>query len=181
MDPFELELRYVDMDRTAMPMGAPIGPAPRGRAARGAAILRAGVCLCLALLPVGAGAARAEEIAVVVNPALTAKLDLETVKKVFLGKKDYLGDIALHPVDYRGNLALRDGFLRVTLSMSRRAFNSYWVKEVFRSGHVPPIRVSGYEAMLKAVAADPGAIGYVPAERVRGVTSVRAVLTVTVP
>lgn len=168
-----------------MPMGTNIGAARRdtraGRRAH-APVLRKAAWLCLAALLLGAGAARAGEIAVVVNPALTtAGLDLETIRKVFLGEKDYLGDIPLDPVDYRGDRALRDGFFHATLGMSCRAFDSYWVKEVFRSGHVPPIRVHGYEAMLEAVAADPGAVGYLPVERLKGVTSVREVLIVTTP
>jgi ABC-type phosphate transport system substrate-binding protein len=134
------------------------------------------LALCLAV------PARAAEIAVVVNPALPATdLDMNTLRQIYLGQRDFLGDVPVHPVDYRGRTKLRDSFLVATVGMSCRGFESYWVKEVFRSGHFPPRRVAGPAAMLKAVAEDPGAIGFVPVERLESAKGVRKVLVLTVP
>jgi hypothetical protein len=134
------------------------------------------LALCLAV------PARAAEIAVVVNPALPEQqLDVNTLRQIYLGERDFVGDVPVHPVDYRGRTRLRDDFLGATVGMSCRGFESYWVKEVFRSGHFPPLRVSGPEAMLKAVAENPGAVGFVPVERLAGAKGVRKVLVLTVP
>jgi ABC-type phosphate transport system substrate-binding protein len=152
------------------------------RRAAPSARLRGAVLGALAACLLAAGTARAEDIAVVANPALPAeRLDLETLKKVFLGEKDYLDGIPVHPVDYRDDRKLRDGFLRATLGISCRAYDSYWVKEVFRSGHFPPVRVDDADGMLKNVATDPGAVGYVPVAHLKGVTSVRTVLILSIP
>lgn len=179
-----LDAKYTDMDRMPMAMGAMIAPldavSPRGPGPIGR-IVRAGV-LCLLAVVGLAGTARAAEIAVVVNPALpAAALDRDALREIYLGERGDVDGAPVRPVDYRGRLPLRDGFLRATVGVTCRAFDSYWIKEVFRSGAAPPVRVDGVRDMLHTVANDPAAVGYVPVERLTGVSTVRTVMVLTVP
>lgn len=134
------------------------------------------------VLFLAAGLARAGEIVVVAHPGLPSdSLTQQEVKKIFLGEKAFVGDTKLHPVGYVRDDAMSDAFLKAALGMTAESFESYWLKEVFRSGRVPPRKVGTPDEVIKAVAGEPGAIGYVPAEAVGGAGMVKRVFSVQVP
>jgi len=124
----------------------------------------------------------AGEVAVVANADLPLdRLNAAEVKKIFLGEKSFVGEAKIHPLDYTGTAAVRDAFFGGAMGLTPSAFDTYWLKEVFRSGRVPPGRVEDVDEMLRKVAEQPGAIGYVPVERLAGVTGIKRVLVLSAP
>jgi hypothetical protein len=153
-------------------------PAGRGRTA--------GLVLAAFLAGVGAtgatGATGAAEIVVVAHPDLPVDaLSAEEVRAIYRGELPFVARVKVQPVGYNGDGVLADAFLRKVVGMNSRRFNTYWIKEVFHSGRLPPRMVDDIDEMLRLVAGEPGAIGFVPASSLKGVTSVKRLYTVSVP
>jgi hypothetical protein len=133
-------------------------------------------------ITVATGAARAGEVVVVAHAALPAdSLTQKDVKRIFLGDKGFVGDTKLKLVGYANDDAMTEGFMKAALGMDGDRFRSYWVKEVFRSGRIPPRKVANSDEVLKTVAAEPGSVGFVPAEALAGAGGVKKVFSITVP
>jgi hypothetical protein len=138
--------------------------------------------LVLAALLAWAGPAAAGQIVVVAHPGLPVKtLSAEDIKAIYIGQLTFVAGTKVYPVDYALTDGVSESFLRTVVGMSPERFQTYWIKEVFHSGRVPPRKVVNADEVLRMVAADPGAIGYVPAEALKGVTSVKRLFAVTVP
>jgi hypothetical protein len=136
----------------------------------------------LAALALQAAPARAGEIVVVVHDGVPAQsLTAQDVKRILLGDRTFIGETKLHVMGYLRDDPVADAFLKAVLGMSANAYRRYWVKEVFRSGRLPPRNVAGARAVLRHVAEEPGGIGFVPAEVAAGAAGVRVVFSVTVP
>ena len=149
--------------------GVPVGPARVAWLALWALLAWAG--------PAGAG-----EIVVVAHPAQPVDaLTAEEIKDIYVGEQTFVEQVKVQPVDYVGRGPLAEDFLGAVVGMTAGRFRAYWVKQVFHGGRVPPRMVDGTEEALRVVAAEPGAIGYVPAEALKGVTSVKRVHTLRVP
>lgn len=147
-------------------------PAGRGRTA----------WLVLAALLAWTGAAGAAEIVVVGHTDLPVdSLSAEQVRAVYLGELTFVERVKVQPVGYAGHGAISDGFLHTVVGMDPRRYETYWIKEVFHSGRLPPRMVGDADEMLRVVAGEAGAVGYVPAGSLAGVTSVKRLYTVSVP
>lgn len=138
--------------------------------------------LVLSALLAAAGTAAAAEIVVVAHPDLPVDaLSAGQLRNVFVGELTFVGRVKVLPVGYEDSSTMSDGFLRAVVGMDSRRYRVYWIKEVFHSGRVPPRMVQGVDEMLRIVATEPGAIGYVPAERLEGVSTLKRLYTVSVP
>lgn len=128
------------------------------------------------------GPTAAGTIVVVANPGLPVEtLSADDLRAIYLGKQTFVARMKVNPVKYAGRDAVSESFLRAVVGMSPNQFEAYWVKEVFRSGRLPPRQAVNAGEMVRVVSADPGAIGYVPAEALQGVTSVKRLLSLSVP
>jgi len=127
------------------------------------------VLLLLAWTPTGLGAAstRATEIAVITgNPPPRIAADRQSLGNIFLKRLrvDEHG-LPLVPLNLPPDSALRRAFSSSLLGRSPRTLAQYWNERYFH-GVSPPYVVRSEEAMVRFVAATPGAVGYVMACRV---------------
>jgi ABC-type phosphate transport system substrate-binding protein len=137
------------------------------------------VFLALALLLVGAGAARAEELVVIVNDkAPVQSVTAKDVKEIFLGEITFWGDLKIVPVGYVDGAAVETDFLERVVRVTENVYKTYWIKRIFREGGTPPRKVGSAAEALTAVARTPGGIGFVYASELAGATGVREVLRV---
>ena len=136
----------------------------------------------LAALLAWAGPAAAGQIVVVGHPGLPVEtLSADDLRAIYVGERTFVARTKVYPVEYAVTDEVSEGFLRTVVGMSPARFETYWIKEVFQSGRLPPRKAMNADEVLRLVAADPGAIGYVPADALRGVTSVKRLLSLTVP
>lgn len=136
--------------------------------------------LALALLLLAGGAVAAQGIAVVVAPDHPlSEIDRRGLAAIFKRKQRVSADgAALVPVNLPATAPLRIAFSRAVFAQDPAGLDSYWNERYFH-GISPPHVVESVEAMLRFVAATPGAIGYVPACRVDA--RVRVLLLLPVP
>lgn len=124
----------------------------------------------LALLAALPAPAQAVSMAVIVNPKNTAnQMPSEQAAQYFLGRSD-----KLTPVDLADNSALRSAFYQRIAGKNQDQVKAIWSKIVFTGKGFPPKEYATSEAVKKAIAADPGAIGYIEREAVD--SSVKVIL-----
>jgi hypothetical protein len=114
------------------------------------------IALAVAGLVMLASTARAADLYVIANSgtAITAA----DVREIFLGEKQFAGNIKLVPVD---NAAVQDQFLARVMKLEATKYPASWTKKSFRDGVSPPA-VKGSDAdTIEFIKQTPGAVGYV--------------------
>ena len=103
---------------------------------------------------------------VIVHPSNpTSELRRAAIKDLFLKRRtEWTPAVAAEPIDLAPKLAARAQFSREVLALSTTAVTNYWMQEIFGGGKTPPPVMSTAAAAVAFVAANPGAIAYVPAE-----------------
>ena len=133
-----------------------------------------GIVLLLVLLSPAAADERAR-IAIVVHPSRAAELDADGVAQIYLRRKRFWDDGApIVPLNLAAGMPLREAFSKLVLRQSEARLADYWNRQYFY-GILPPPTLASTQAMVRYVAGDPNAVGYVPADEVDG--SVRVVLS----
>lgn len=128
--------------------------------------------LLLALL--WASELAAEEIAVIVHPDRIVSLRKAEIAQIFLKQRLFWdGGEAIVPVNRDAGSSAREDFTKTIFGSRSRAHVAYWNRAYFR-GVLPPITFASDEAVLRFVASDPRAVGYVPASRVDDTVRVAA-------
>lgn len=149
---------------------------------RGAGRRRWAGGVVLAALVAWADPALARDIVVVANPALPVEtLSTDDLRAIYLGERTYVARMKVFPVAYATSDLVTEGFLRAVVGKTPSQFEAYWVKEIFHSGRLPPRKALSVADVLRIVATDPGAVGYVPAEALQGLDSVKRLFSLTVP
>lgn len=114
--------------------------------------------------------------AVIVSSSSPVKaLSKDEAAALYLGKTSTLpagGSAKLY--DLADSNPQREKFYQAATGKSASQVKSVWSRLVFSGRAVPPKELGNDAAMVKAVAADPSAVGYVDSSAVNG--SVRAVL-----
>lgn len=87
-----------------------------------------------------------------------AQLTLEDIREIYLGDKEFSGNVRLVPVDNQAALA---EFVAKALGMSAQRYNTLWVKKAFRDALTPPALKAGDLEVLEFVKRTRGAVGYV--------------------
>lgn len=120
----------------------------------------------------------AAEVVVIVNPKNpAASLSAEQVAQIYLGRAgSFPGGGAATPLDIKEGAALRDEFYAKVTDKNPGQVKSYWSKQMFSGKGSPPRELASAAEIRRAVAADPGAIGYIDRAALDG--SVKEVLTV---
>lgn len=130
--------------------------------------------LVAAALFAASPAARAE-VTVVVHAGNAAALDDDAIAALFLGQSHaFAGGGEAVPVNQKADTAAAQEFAAKVLKKTPQQLRAYWAKQVFTGGGKAPRELEGDDAVLKFVAATPGAIGYVEGGRLGpGVKAVR--------
>ena len=115
--------------------------------------------ILLALL--WAQALAAEEIVVVVHPDRIVPLRTSDIAQIFLKQRRFWSNgEAIVPINRDAGSPAREDFTRAVFGVAARSQVNYWNREYFR-GVLPPITLASDEAVLRFVASDPRAVGYV--------------------
>lgn len=146
-------------------------PGPRNQKRRGFLV----AALALLLPPTVALAEPTAGYVVVVHPGSPERLERSFVADVFLKKRTrWPGDRQIRPVDQKPANKVRRLFSEGVLQRSLEAVRSYWQQRIFSGRDVPPPELDSDEAVLRYVAKNPGAIGYVAAgHKLDGVKAVQ--------
>jgi ABC-type phosphate transport system substrate-binding protein len=118
--------------------------------------------LIVILSLIGASYSALADIAVVVHPNNSNALDESSISRLFLGKSQSFPDgSSAKPVNQEDSAAITDDFNDKVLNKSAAQLKAYWSKLVFTGKGIPPEVVSSDADVIKLVASDPNAIGYV--------------------
>lgn len=133
-----------------------------------------GLALALTLLVASIVGADEVPVAMIVHPERHCELSADALAQIYLRRKRFWDDgAAIVPLNLPAGTSLRRHFSRLVLRQSEARLEAYWNRQYF-DGILPPVTLASTEAVLRYVASDPNAIGYVPASEVDG--TVRAVL-----
>jgi hypothetical protein len=124
--------------------------------------------LLLALMEVGQ--VRAQELVVIVNPAAPA-INMEQVMDLYLGRGS-----GWTPLDQVATSPIYVAFYKKVIGRDNAQIKAIWSKILFTGRGLPPKQLPDSEAIKKAVAANPNAVGYIEKSLVDA--SVKVVLTV---
>jgi len=110
-------------------------------------------------------AAEPVEFVVVVNAANRLEsLPAAQIAAFYLKKSTRWPDGSeVKPYDRAGENAIRSAFTHEVLGKELEQVRSYWQQQIFSGRGVPPTELPSDKEILEAVAAHPGAIGYVSA------------------
>ena len=123
--------------------------------------------LCLSLLVLSTSALA--DVAVVVNSANANAVDDSDISRIFLGKmKKFPSGNSIEPINSSAGSAARTEFEKKVLKKSSSQVKAYWSKLVFSGKGKPPKELGSDADVLKHVAANADAIGYVDAGSVDG-------------
>lgn len=111
-----------------------------------------GALLCCAAYAMSAPAA---DIYVIAHPG--AKLAADNIRDVYIGDKQFAGDVKLIPVD---NAPAQSEFLTKVLRLDQARYANLWVKKSFRDALNPPAMRNSDKEIVDYVAKTPGAIAY---------------------
>ena len=120
--------------------------------------------LVLLLAVPGAEADGPAAFKVIVNPGVKGTaIRKDVLAQVFLGRVERWGNgTRITPIDLSAMSSVRGIFSEAVLGMPTNAVRRYWEDRLVAGGHRPPMVKTSEEAMIAAVAAEEGAIGYLP-------------------
>ncbi|CAM2822249.1 substrate-binding domain-containing protein [Rariglobus hedericola] len=123
--------------------------------------------LFLALLLGMTAAARADDVAFIVNPqGADASLSADDLKAVLLGNKTKWDGGGLIKLAVLTAGPAHDSVMQTYAQRSADQFEKYWKKLVFTGKGFMPMQAADEAAMIEYVAKTPGALGYVSASAV---------------
>lgn len=102
------------------------------------------------------GLAQADVVVVVSAKSATKTLSIEEVSDIFLGKS-----AAMTPIDNADKSGIRGNFYLKVTGKSESQVKAVWSRIMFTGRGRPPREMQSDDEVVKAVAADPTAIGYV--------------------
>jgi ABC-type phosphate transport system substrate-binding protein len=114
--------------------------------------------LLLAATALAGGEAR---LVVVVNPESgVATITRDEARDIFLGRQKRLASgIPAQPVEQADPAEVRSGFYFILTRKALPEINAYWARLLFTGQAHPPRQARSAEEVIRAVAADKGAIG----------------------
>ena len=137
---------------------------------------RIGSLLIATLIAFAAPAAA--ELVIIVNPKNSvSSLTAEQVTNIYLGRTgSFPGGAAATPLDHKEGAALRDEFYQKVTDKNPGQVKTYWSRQMFSGKGSSPRELASAAEVKRAVAGDPGALGYV--DRASVDASVKEVLVV---
>lgn len=109
------------------------------------------------------GGAEQDEIAVVVSRANpTSRVEQRELRPLFqTTRTEWSSGVRAVPLNLPEDNSLRMDFDRVILGLDPDGVKKYWIDRKIRGGERPPKKVPSSGAVLRIVAKDAGAIGYI--------------------
>lgn len=102
------------------------------------------------------------------------------ISNVFLKETMQWSDgSVVEPVDLAGDSVVREAFSLEIHNRSGANVRSYWQREIFSGGQVPPLEIEGEDQVIEYVSQRPNAIGYVSASA--GLVGVKAIGVIDPP
>jgi hypothetical protein len=92
----------------------------------------------------------------------SAMLTLDELAQVYRRRRQFVGGLRVQPINLPAGHALRRFFSHTVLQKAPEEMEDYW-RDMYFNGVFPPFVLASEEAVLRFVAATPGAIGYVSA------------------
>jgi ABC-type phosphate transport system substrate-binding protein len=116
----------------------------------------------LALASFGPAIAAAENWAIVVHPSRSESVTITDVAQIYLKQRRFWRDgTVIVPVNRDAGSAARESFAEVVFHSDPASHRPYWNRQYFQ-GVLPPITLASSQAVLRFVASEPRAIGYLP-------------------
>ena len=128
--------------------------------------MRAVIAL-LVVFAVGVSSAdEAPRYKVIVHPDNPAQsVNRSFLRDAFLKKSREWGKgEAIRPVDLSSKFSVRARFTEEVLKKTPSQLKNYWNQQIFSGKGVPPPEAESVSALVAYVLANPGAVGYVPAD-----------------
>jgi ABC-type phosphate transport system substrate-binding protein len=127
------------------------------------------IFLLLTLLCGLTAAARAQDVALIVNPqGADASITADDVKAVLLGNKTKWDGGGLIKLAVLTAGPAHESVMQTYAQRSADQFDKFWKKQVFSGKGVMPMQAADDAAMIDYIAKTPGAFGYVTAGAVTG-------------
>lgn len=123
------------------------------------------ILAAVVLLTVGEAAAAKPEFVVVINESNPiSSVNTEQLSRCFMKELGTwsTGDPVV-PVDQVASSPVREAFSKAIHGRDVAAVKSFWQRQIFSGGGVPPAELATDAEILDFVRANPGAIGYVAA------------------
>jgi ABC-type phosphate transport system substrate-binding protein len=142
----------------------------------GLAILLA-ACLATGVLwPARLGAADAG-VKVIVHPSRVEHLTKNDVRAIYLRQRRLWDNgAAIVPINLAAGSEARERFSEAVFGQGSRRLATYWNQRYFEEGGLPPATLASQEAVIRFVAGNENAIGYVTQETVGDAVKVALVL-----
>jgi ABC-type phosphate transport system substrate-binding protein len=119
------------------------------------------------------GAADDVRLSVVVHPSRAGRLSAGEIRAIYLKQKLFWDDgRPIIPINLEAGSPARELFSTMLLGQDSRRLAAYWNQRYFEAGEFPPATLASEEAVLRFVAGNANAIGYVSAEDVGDSVSV---------
>ena len=112
--------------------------------------------------------ALAADIYVIAHPS--AKLSADSIRDIYIGEKQFAGDVKLVPLD---NAAAQAEFLGKVLKLDQTRYANLWVKKSFRDALNPPALRTSDNEVVEYVRKTPGAVAYVGTPPPTGITVIQ--------
>jgi ABC-type phosphate transport system substrate-binding protein len=117
--------------------------------------------------PAGASVHGRQFVIIVNKQNQLQELSVAKLKTIFLRRiSRWPWGAAIDPVDLPEDSVLRREFAREVLNTTLAELGVYWIDQKATRSVNPPVVAPSVEAVKAAVAAQPGAIGYIPASAV---------------
>ncbi len=115
----------------------------------------------------------AEVVAIVHADSADASVSASDIKNMYLGKKSSWTDGTKVTIYTHADKTLNETFLKNNVKKTPSQFKAFWKKQVFTGKGRMPDKHADDAAMIKAIAAKKGAVGYVDKKSVEGATGIK--------
>jgi len=127
-----------------------------------------------AALPIGAADA---PVKLIVHPSRARTLSESEVRAIYLKQKLLWDDgQPIIPVNRESGSDVRERFSQRIFGQGSRRLAGYWNQRYFEAGEFPPVTLASEEAVIRYIAGNENAIGYVVREDVGDSVAVALVL-----
>lgn len=106
-------------------------------------------------------AASADDLVVIVHPDRSEKIERSDILQIYLKRRRFWADGSqIVPINREAGSVNRESFSQRVFGADSRSQMGFWNQQYFR-GVLPPLTLASDEAVLRYVAREPRAIGYV--------------------
>jgi ABC-type phosphate transport system substrate-binding protein len=120
--------------------------------------------------------AEPEQFKIIVNPNNASdSVSRDFLRNVFLKKETEWHGKTVRPIDLSAKQGVRAHFTKDVIRKSPAQLRAYWAQQVFSGKGVPPPEVDSPARVVEFVLANPGAVGYLPADADSGKAKVVSV------